>query len=206
MLLKLLISDPITFLLIFIPLLYSLVLHELAHAVCASKFGDDTAKNLGRFSLNPFKHLEPIGTALFLIFGFGWAKPVPIDYSNLKPQKTGIILCSLAGVFTNFTLAFLALLIFKTAGKYFDSPKLYFALLLIAQINLILASFNILPIPPLDGSRVLAVLSPPSLQRFIHQIERFGIIILFALLYIGALDGLIDIIHDIFMRIITLLI
>jgi len=205
MLLKLLLNDPITFLLIAIPLLYSLVLHELAHAVCAAKFGDDTAKNMGRFSLNPFKHLDPAGTALFLIFGFGWAKPVHINYSNLRPQKMGIIMCSLAGVFTNFVLAFIALLLFKLIGPYIDSPKIY-SLILMAQINLILASFNILPIPPLDGSRVLSVISPPSIRRFLNKIERFGIIILFALLYIGALDGIIDIIRDFFMRIITFLI
>jgi len=107
-LLNLLINDPLTFILLATPLLYSIILHELAHGWVAYRMGDATAKWLGRLSLNPLKHLDPIGTLMLFIFGFGWAKPVPVNFTNLHNTCKGLILVSSAGIITNMILAFLS--------------------------------------------------------------------------------------------------
>ena len=205
MLFRLLLTDPATFILIAFPLLYSLVLHEMGHAVAAAHFGDYTAKSYGRFSLNPLKHLDPVGTLMLLFLGFGWAKPVPVNYYYLRPQKTGIICCALAGVTVNFLIAFLSLFMFKLSVLFFPVDKLQVALMVTAQINLLLASFNLIPIPPLDGSRVLTVLSPPSWRNFLYNIERYGMLIIIVLLYAGILNPIIDFIMNILLAIIGLI-
>jgi len=110
-LLKLLLSDPLTFVLVSIPLLYSIILHELAHGWVAWKMGDHTAKGQGRLSLNPLRHLDPIGTLMLFLFGFGWAKPVPVNFENLHDRRKGLILVSSAGIIANLSLAFLAFLL-----------------------------------------------------------------------------------------------
>src|SRR5512138_980719 len=107
-LIRLLFSDPLVFLLLAIPLLYSIIIHELAHGWVAYKMGDPTAKWLGRLSLDPRKHLDPIGTLALLIVGFGWAKPVPVNFSNLHGSRKGLIFVSAAGIAANLLLAFIA--------------------------------------------------------------------------------------------------
>ena len=107
-LLHLLINDPFTFILLAIPLLYSIIIHELAHGWVAYRMGDPTAKSLGRLSLNPLKHLDPVGTLMLLIFGFGWAKPVPVNFNYLHNKRMGLIFVSSAGIIANMFLAFLA--------------------------------------------------------------------------------------------------
>ena len=107
-LLHLLINDPFTFILLAIPLLYSIIIHELAHGWVAYRMGDPTAKSLGRLSLNPLKHLDPVGTLMLFIFGFGWAKPVPVNFNYLHNRRMGLIFVSSAGILANMFLAFFA--------------------------------------------------------------------------------------------------
>lgn len=146
-LINLLFKDPLAFILIAIPLLYSIIIHELAHGWVAYKMGDSTAKWLGRLSLNPMRHIDPIGAIMLFVFGFGWAKPVPINFNNFRDFRKGLIFVSSAGIAANILLAFLSLLLLRLLSlSPFDiaSTVLYY----FAQINIMLASFNLIPIPP----------------------------------------------------------
>jgi Zn-dependent protease len=189
-LLNLLLKDPLSFILIAIPLLYSIIFHELAHGWVAYLMGDPTAKSLGRLSLNPIKHLDPMGTIMLFIFGFGWAKPVPVNFNQLRDRHKGMILVSAAGIITNMLLAFSALFLNRLLSL---SPSSMPAVLLyyFAQINIILAAFNLIPLPPLDGSKILMGFASPSVQDFLFRIERYGFFIIIALLYLGVLDPVI---------------
>ncbi len=153
-LINLLIKDPLTFILIAIPLLYSVILHELAHGWVAYKMGDPTAKQMGRLSLNPLKHLDPVGTLMLFFFGFGWARPVPVNFANLRGSRKALIFVSSAGIVVNMILAFIALFLLQflsPSSHGIAATMLYY----MAQINIILAAFNLIPIPPLDGSKVI---------------------------------------------------
>ena len=153
-LLSLLLNDPVTFILLSIPLLYSIIIHELAHGWVAYKMGDPTAKLLGRLSLNPLKHLEPVGTLMLFVFGFGWAKPVPVNFSNLRDGRKGFVFVSAAGIVANTLLAFTAFLLNRLLSpppSGILAPLLFY----MAQVNIMLAAFNLIPIPPLDGSKIL---------------------------------------------------
>jgi Zn-dependent protease len=189
-LLNLLLKDPLGFILIAIPLLYSIIFHELAHGWVAYLMGDPTAKSLGRLSLNPLKHLDPMGTIMLFIFGFGWAKPVPVNFNQLRDRHKGMILVSSAGIITNMILAFIALFLSRLLSL---SPSSMPAVLLyyFAQINIILAAFNLIPLPPLDGSKILMGFTSPSVQDFLFRLERYGFFIIIALLYFGVLDPVI---------------
>jgi len=189
-LLNLLLKDPLGFILIAIPLLYSIIFHELAHGWVAYLMGDPTAKSLGRLSLNPLKHLDPMGTIMLFIFGFGWAKPVPVNFNQLRDRHKGMILVSAAGIITNMLLAFIALFLNRLLSL---SPSSMPAVLLyyFAQINIILAAFNLIPLPPLDGSKILMGFVSPSVQDFLFRLERYGFFIIIALLYLGVLDPVI---------------
>jgi len=189
-LLNLLLKDPLGFILIAIPLLYSIIFHELAHGWVAYLMGDPTAKSLGRLSLNPLKHLDPMGTIMLFIFGFGWAKPVPVNFNQLRDRHKGMILVSAAGIITNMLLAFIALFLNRLLSL---PPSSMPAVLLyyFAQINIILAAFNLIPLPPLDGSKILMGFASPSIQDFLFRLERYGFFIIIALLYLGVLDPVI---------------
>jgi len=189
-LLNLLIRDPAAFLLLAVPLLYSIIIHELAHGWVAYRMGDPTAKLLGRLSLNPLKHLDPVGTLMLFIFGFGWAKPVPINLSYVRNMRKGLILVSSAGIFANMALAFLTFLL---SGFLSPSPSGSLKLLLyyLAQINIILAAFNLIPIPPLDGSKILMGFLSDQYQYALSRLEPYGFFIIIGLLYIGALNPVI---------------
>ena len=165
-LLNLLIHDPVTFILLAIPLLYSIIIHELAHGWVAYRMGDPTAKLLGRLSLNPLKHLDPIGTIMLFIFGFGWAKPVPVNFNRLRDTHKGLIYVSAAGIIANMFLAFMAFFLYRVLSP---SPTGIPAALLyyLAQINIILAAFNLIPLPPLDGSKILMGFAPTKFQHFL---------------------------------------
>jgi len=177
-------------------LLFSIIFHEYAHGWTANKFGDPTAKLAGRLTLNPIKHIDPIGTVvlpgilLFLrflgydTFIFGWAKPVPVNFLRLRNPKKNMIWVALAGPAINIIIA----LVFSRCLtlNISDGMKQVFALAVF--INLLLAIFNLIPIPPLDGSRVVMGLLPARLAKSYMQIERYGILILFVLLYLGIFE------------------
>lgn len=202
-LLNLLINDPLSFLLLALPLLYSIIIHELAHGWVASRMGDQTARLMGRLSLNPLRHLDPVGTVMLFLFGFGWAKPVPVDFHNLREPRKGMIMVSAAGIIANLMLAFLAVFLQRLLTPA-PSSVLETLLYYMAQINIILASFNLIPIPPLDGSKILMGFSPPRLQYALSRLEPYGFFILIGLLYLGALNPLISLFRAIIMSIISL--
>lgn len=173
------------------------VIHEFAHAFTAYKLGDTTAKTEGRLTLNPLAHIDPVGTLLLPIMLlalnapilFGWAKPVPINYRNLSNPKRDIIWVGLSGPLSNLLAALLAAILLKS-GLGVDSP---FPGLLrsFVVVNVVLAVFNLIPLPPLDGSRVLFGLLPPKAAAAYARLEPYGFIILFALLYGGLFDKIV---------------
>lgn len=180
-------------LIILILLLFSAIVHEVSHGLVAEYFGDDTAKQEGRITLNPLPHIDPFGSILLplLLLAvhspiiFGAAKPVPVNFANLRQPKLGMILVSLAGPLSNFVLAILLALPIKFGlSNYIATPILLQGVLL----NLVLGTFNLIPIPPLDGSKVLAALIP---SRFMYQIlalERWGFVLVIIFLMLGILD------------------
>lgn len=185
MLLQLLQTSPLTFAIVAVVLLYSLALHELGHAWVADRMGDKTARNLGRVTLNPIKHLDPLGTLLLLLVGFGWAKPVPIQPSNFRNFRAGLFWVSIAGILVNLALAIIALAVLAGMGVRLsaegqvigiDTPT-ELGLLYAARINILLAVFNLLPIPPLDGSKILQAFLPKAAQQAMWQLERYGFLI-----------------------------
>jgi Zn-dependent protease len=189
-LLNLLIKDPLTFVLLAVPLLYSIILHELAHGWVADRMGDPTAKWQGRLTLNPLNHLDPIGTIMLFIVGFGWAKPVPVNFNNIRDTRKGLILVSSAGIIANMALAFLAIFLFQLLSPRpggAAATLLYY----MAQINIMLAAFNLIPIPPLDGSKILMGFLSARWQYSLSRLEPYGFFVIIGLLYLGALDPLI---------------
>jgi Zn-dependent protease len=203
-LISLLFRNPGAFILLIIPLLYSIIFHELAHGWVANKMGDSTAKWLGRLSLNPLKHLDPIGTLMLFFFGFGWAKPVPVNFNNLNDPRKGLILVSAAGIVANTILAFIALFLLRILNPTpFGAISTF--LIYMAQINIMLAAFNLIPIPPLDGSKILMGLSSAQFQYSLARLEPYGFFIIIGLLYLGILNPLISLFEWIIASIISLL-
>ncbi|MBF89378.1 MAG: site-2 protease family protein [Candidatus Marinimicrobia bacterium] len=176
------------------PILLAITFHEYAHGWMALKFGDPTAKMLGRLSLNPLVHLDPIGTLMLFIVHFGWAKPVPVDPRYFSDPKRQMIWVALAGPIANMILAFISGILiigFSSSNLMFNSQTAFFANMLIysLQINLALAIFNMLPIPPLDGSKILRGLLPYRYEYISNTLEQFGPWILFSLILIGMMSG-----------------
>ncbi len=204
-LLRLLLNDPATFILLAIPLLYSVIIHEVAHGWVADKMGDSTARWLGRLNLNPMRHLDPIGTIMLFVFGFGWAKPVPVNFNNLRNYRKGLIFVSAAGIAANILLAFIAMLVLSTVHFSLFSPVSR-GLQYLAQINIMLASFNLIPIPPLDGSKILMGFSSRNFQYTLARLEPYGFFIIIMLLYLGVLDPLISFFQWLIMTLIGLII
>lgn len=175
-----LIHNPGQFVAYLTALLLAITVHEFAHAWVANHLGDSTAKNAGRVSLNPFDHLDLMGTIFLLIAGFGWGKPVPIDSNNFKNPKFDELLVSYAGPLSNLILAIILGLIIRFVPI---SQTLLDFLVIIIIINLTLMVFNLLPIPPLDGSHLLKLFLPENIY---YMVEQFGLYLLIILLVFSS--------------------
>jgi len=182
-------------------LFFSIILHEVAHGVVAHWNGDTTARDAGRLTLNPLPHIDPIGSvvlpALLVLTHapvfFGWAKPVPFNPRNFRNWRFGVFTVGLAGPVTNLLLAVLFSLALRAQGtENVLSPVWFYG----ASINVFLALFNLVPIPPLDGSRAVLVFLPPDLKRAYASLERWGFVILLALLYTGVLSRVLGPVHE----------
>jgi len=189
-LLKLLMKDPLAFAFVAIPLLFSVIIHEVAHGWVAYRMGDPTAKRSGRLTLNPLKHLDPIGTLMLFIAGFGWARPVPVNFNNIPDRRQGLIFVSSAGILANILFAFFALLFVRLFSEP-SSGTAFILVYYVVQINLTLAALNLIPIPPLDGSKILMGFVSERTQYFLSRLEPYGFFIIIGFLYLGILDPLI---------------
>ena len=184
-------------------------IHELSHAYVAYKLGDTTAKSDGRLTFNPLKHIDPIGMIMILVFGFGYAKPVPVNINRLRNPKRDMALVSLAGPVSNLILAFI--LNFIAYALRFFAPEggivelLYFFFFYGAYINIILAAFNLLPIPPLDGSKILAAVLPNRAYYKYMQYERYAMIALIVILVTGILDKFLSVVASALMFFISII-
>lgn len=179
----------LTYIVIYSALLVSLILHENAHGVVALYMGDTTAKDSGRLSLNPLKHLSPVGTLSLLIFHFGWAKPVPINPYKFRKKKLGNFLVSISGIITNFLLAFIFLVIFNFVISEVDAnPYLILFVKSMVQYNVLLGVFNLIPLPPLDGSKIVMTFLPDKVNYKLLSMERYTNMILIALIFTGAIS------------------
>lgn len=185
-------------LILFIPaIIIAMSFHEAAHAYAADYFGDNTPRMYGRLTLNPLAHMDPLGFLMLLLFHFGWAKPVPVNPYNFKGnRRMADFVVSIAGIATNFILAVLTAIV---ANKL-NSPIEGLAKFLqdLWQINIALASFNILPIPPLDGSKMLGALLPASMSEVIWFLDRYGMFILMLLLLTGIFNVILSPLFQIF--------
>lgn len=180
-----LLSNLVVFVLVAFALVISLSFHEFAHAYVSEKLGDPTARSLGRVTLNPKAHLDPVGTLMLLIAGFGWGKPVPFNPYNLKNPKRDAAVISFAGPAANFALAVL----FSSILHFLPGPGiLHLFLFLVIQYNLLLGFFNLIPVHPLDGFKVVNGFLPPNLSYQWLQMAPFGIWILFFLIITGVIQ------------------
>ena len=197
-----------------IPLLFAIVVHEVAHGWVARQLGDDTAYLMGRLTLNPLKHIDPIGTILVPLvliltvgFAFGWAKPVPVNFNNLRNRRRDTALVAAAGPFANLLMAIAWALIAKLASLLPDSIAMLTSPLILMSmfgmiINAILMVFNLIPIPPTDGGRIATSLLPPRLGYQLSRVEPYGLFIIVALLLSGVIWKLLDIVIQTVMQLI----
>jgi Zn-dependent protease len=181
-----------------LPVLFAITLHEVAHGWVAEKLGDKTARRLGRITLNPIRHIDPVGTVavpllLFFTSGmiFGWARPVPVTWGNLKHPKRDMALVAAAGPGANLVMAIGWTLLAKLATTFSLSPAATQGLVMMGlaglQINIVLMVLNLLPLPPLDGSRIVSSLLPPAADSSYARLEPYGIYILLGLMVTGIL-------------------
>ncbi len=196
--------------------LIAITFHEYAHGYAAYRAGDPTAKSLGRLTLNPLKHIDPIGALAMIFLHFGWARPVPINTRHFKKPRRDMAIVALAGPLTNVILAFIGMLIYRviaailyaaatngadTAGFAFTigaAAITFFSLF--TQLNVSFAVFNLLPIPPLDGSRILMLLLPPRAHMWVIRNERYISLALIVLLWVGVLSKPLSILVNLLMN------
>lgn len=192
----------------------SMTLHEVAHGYVAYRFGDDTAKRAGRLTLNPLKHLDLFGMLLpilLILSGFpfviGWAKPVPVNFYRLKPNRLGLFCVAIAGIVVNLIIAGISLIALRTlahSADFFMSDTLLTVFLYMYVINLALAFFNLIPITPLDGGRIVYSMAGEKVRSFYNQIEKYGIIIVFIIVYSGVFRGIFMELLDFFINLTNL--
>jgi Zn-dependent protease len=204
--------DIASILIVFAVVLASLTVHEWAHAWTADRLGDPTARLLGRVSFNPIVHIDPIGTVVLPLmamfttgFIYGWAKPVPVNISRLGHPKRDFMIVAAAGPASNLAIATAAALVFRSVGGLESAGEpamrvLYFAV----SINVLLAVFNMLPVPPLDGGNVLSGLLPDRFAPLINGLRQYGFIILLALIVSGVLRNVIEPVSDFLERLLLL--
>jgi len=194
-----------------LPVLFAITLHEVAHGWVANKLGDGTAKMLGRLSLNPIKHIDPVGTIivpLFMVlvsgFAFGWAKPVPVNMNNLNNPRKDMAIVAMAGPLANVAMAIFWVIFLKLVTLVVSDLNIAKGLMAMGQagiiINLVLFVFNLFPIPPLDGSKVLSGFLPRSAALMMDKIEPYGFFIVVGLLYFGILGTVMNPIISFFMN------
>lgn len=201
-----------------IPVLFAITLHEVAHGWVANKLGDSTAKMLGRLTPNPIKHIDPVGTiAMPLImlvlqtgFMFGWAKPVPVNTRNFKNPRRDMAIVAVAGPLANLIMAVFWVFVIKLSLTSLGDSSIAQGFRAMGEagviINLILFAFNLIPIPPLDGGRILSNFLPASASDMLDQIEPYGFFIIIGLVYFGVLDSILSPIITFFMQTIGALI
>jgi Zn-dependent protease len=219
-LLPILRDDPLTFVLLAVTLVWAIALHEYAHAFMADLQGDRMPRAMGRLTLNPARHLDPLGTVAIVLVGFGWGKPVEFRPQALSSQRFGAALVALAGPFMNLLLAFAGVVAIRVVlelglrggegvigrvllGDFFSPGFLE----LFATINVLLAVFNLIPLPPLDGSRLLTIFLPPSKRHVLFFLDRYGFLILLALVFLGGIqfiDPVREAVLDVIVRIVGL--
>lgn len=187
-----------------VPIIFAITVHEVAHGWVASKLGDQTARLMGRLTLNPLKHMDPIGTVLLPLvmivttgMAFGWAKPVPVDWRNLHQPKRDMALVAVAGPAANLVMLIIWTL-FMMLVSHLPGISPYVMLLLQEMgkvgiiINIILIALNLLPLPPLDGSRIVAAFLSPAMAVRYHQLERWGLMILIIMMFTGVLSKILQ--------------
>ena len=185
-------------------LLFAISIHEYAHAQCADSMGDPTARYMGRLTFNPLAHLDPIGAILLVVAGFGWAKGVPINVNNFRNRREGILKVSFAGPAANLFLCFVAAFMMAFLGKmHMHSDGLYRFLFWMQLYNVWFAFFNLIPVPPLDGSRSMSELLPAKQSwQFNEIVDRYGFYILIALVFTGITGMIINPLANGYLRLI----
>jgi Zn-dependent protease len=182
-------DEPQLFLAFVIAVIVGIAFHEFSHAAVASLQGDQTARSQGRLTLNPISHLDPLGSIAIIVAGIGWGRPVPVNPSSMRNRRFGAVLVGLAGPAANFLVALVAAVAFRvvypTVGTSFDVGFSVNLLNMLVTINVVLGVFNLLPIPPLDGSTLLSLLLPPSRQNIVAFLNQYGIFLLLGLLILA---------------------
>jgi len=203
-------DDPQLFVAFVIAIVVAITVHEFSHAAVATLEGDDTARSAGRLTLNPLSHLDPLGSIFLVLVGFGWGRPTPFNPARLHNQRVGAALVGLAGPASNFLLALLSALALRLSHPQgidvFEANSSFTVKLLLrfVQLNVLLGVFNLLPIPPLDGSRLLSILLPPSRQGIVYFLDQYGIFLLIGLLFLapGLLAPVFTQLEDLVLRLV----
>jgi Zn-dependent protease len=182
-------DEPQVFVAFLIAVIVGITFHEFSHAAVATMQGDQTARSQGRLTLNPIAHLDPLGSIALVLAGFGWGRPVPFTPTQLRSRRFGAAMVGLAGPAANFLLALLGVIalriVYPSAVSAFDVDFSVILLDMLVTLNVVLGVFNLLPIPPLDGSRLLSLVLPPSRQNIVYFLDQYGIFLLLGLLILA---------------------